>query len=97
MVGVEDEHLTVTLLFSDTEELLDGGLRVGAVDPLGVGSPGESGRCWHAGHGLAGAEECFGETEFRRQVMAAVEPFKAADGSYRLVNELTDVVAHKPG
>lgn len=37
-----------------------------------------------------------GEDELRRQVLAAAEPFRAADGSYRLVNELTHVIAHKP-
>lgn len=37
-----------------------------------------------------------GEVELRRQTLAAVEPFKARDGSYRLVNELTHVVATKP-
>ena len=40
--------------------------------------------------------EHIGEDELRRQAFAAVDPFKAADGSYRLVNELTHVVATKP-
>jgi SAM-dependent methyltransferase len=40
--------------------------------------------------------EHVGEEELRRQVLGAIEPFKAADGSYRLVNELTHVVARKP-
>ena len=39
--------------------------------------------------------EHVGEEELRRQVMAAVEPFRDNDGSYRLVNELTHVIAHK--
>ena len=38
-----------------------------------------------------------GEEELRRQVLCAIDPFRAADGSYRLVNELTHVIAHKPG
>jgi len=37
-----------------------------------------------------------GEDELRRQVLDAVDPFQAADGSYRLVNELTHVIARKP-
>jgi len=37
-----------------------------------------------------------GEDELRRQVLAAIEPFQADDGSYRLVNELTYVTATKP-
>lgn len=37
-----------------------------------------------------------GESVLREQVLVAVEPFRAADGSYRLVNELTHVIAHKP-
>lgn len=37
-----------------------------------------------------------GEDELRRRVLAAIEPFRAADGSYRLVNELTHVIATKP-
>ncbi len=37
-----------------------------------------------------------GEDELRRQVLAAIEPFLADDGSYRLVNELTYVTATKP-
>lgn len=37
-----------------------------------------------------------GEAELQAQVMAAVEPFRAADGSYRLVNELTHVIGRKP-
>ena len=40
--------------------------------------------------------EHVGEAELREQVMAAVEPFRAADGSYRLVNELTHVIGRKP-
>ena len=36
-----------------------------------------------------------GEDELRRQVLAAIDPFRAADGSYRLVNELTHVIATK--
>ncbi len=39
--------------------------------------------------------EHVGEAELKRQVLAALEPFQAADGSYRLVNELTHVVAQK--
>lgn len=40
--------------------------------------------------------EHVGETELRRQVMASIDRFRAPDGSYRLVNELTHVVATKP-
>lgn len=40
--------------------------------------------------------EHVGEDELRRQVLDAVAPFRAADGSYRLVNELTHVIATKP-
>lgn len=40
--------------------------------------------------------EHVGEDKLRGQVLAAIEPFRAADGSYRLVNELTHVIAHKP-
>ena len=39
--------------------------------------------------------EHVGEEELRRQVLDAVEPYRAPDGSYRLVNELTHVVAQK--
>ncbi len=41
--------------------------------------------------------EHVGEEELRRQVMTAVEPFRSPTGSYRLVNELTHVIATKPG
>jgi len=37
-----------------------------------------------------------GDDELRRQVMEAVAPFRADDGSYRLVNELVHVIATKP-
>ena len=37
-----------------------------------------------------------GEDEMRRRVLEAVAPFRAEDGSYRLVNELTHVIARKP-
>ncbi len=37
-----------------------------------------------------------GEAEVRRQVLEALAPFRADDGSYRLVNELTHVIARKP-
>lgn len=37
-----------------------------------------------------------GDTELRARVMEAIEPFKAQDGSYRLVNEVTYVMARKP-
>lgn len=37
-----------------------------------------------------------GERELRGQVLAAIDPFQADDGSYRLVNELTHVIATKP-
>lgn len=40
--------------------------------------------------------EHVGEEELRRQVLDAVEPFKADDGSYRIVNELTHVIGQKP-
>lgn len=40
--------------------------------------------------------EHVGEAEVRRQALLAVERFEAPDGSYRLVNELTHVIAHKP-
>lgn len=40
--------------------------------------------------------EHVGEDALRSQVLAAVEPFRAPDGSYRLVNELTHVIARKP-
>ena len=36
-----------------------------------------------------------GEAALKEQVMAAIAPFEAPDGTYRLVNELTHVVAHK--
>lgn len=41
--------------------------------------------------------EHVGEDALRTDVLAAVAPFEASDGSYRLVNELTHVVARKPG
>ena len=37
-----------------------------------------------------------GEAELRRRVLESIAPFRSADGSYRLVNELVHVVAHKP-
>lgn len=37
-----------------------------------------------------------GEDELQAQVMAAIAPFEADDGTYRLVNELTHVIATKP-
>ena len=37
-----------------------------------------------------------GEDELRRQVLEAAQPFRADDGSYRLVNELTHLIARKP-
>ena len=40
--------------------------------------------------------EHVGEDELRRQAMEALAPFEASDGSYRMVNELTHVIAHKP-
>lgn len=40
--------------------------------------------------------EHVGEAELTAQVFAAVDPFRAPDGSYRLVNALTHVVARKP-
>lgn len=40
--------------------------------------------------------EHVGEDELRRQVLESVAPYRAPDGSYRLVNELTHVIAHKP-
>lgn len=39
--------------------------------------------------------EHVGEAELHRQVMASIEPFRAPDGSYRMVNELTHVIARK--
>lgn len=39
--------------------------------------------------------EHVGEAELRRQVLAAIEPFRADDGSYRLVNEVTHVIGRK--
>ena len=39
------------------------------------------------------ALEAVGEAELRQRLMAAVEPFRAADGSYRFVNELVCVTA----
>lgn len=40
--------------------------------------------------------EHVGEAELRSQVMAAIDGFRSTDGSYRLVNELTHVIARKP-
>ncbi len=40
--------------------------------------------------------EHVGADELRRQVLAAIAPFRADDGSYRLVNDLTHVIARKP-
>jgi SAM-dependent methyltransferase len=40
--------------------------------------------------------EHLGEQEMRARVLASIEPFKAADGSYRLVNELTHIIGTKP-
>jgi SAM-dependent methyltransferase len=37
-----------------------------------------------------------GDDELRRRVLGAVAPFRAEDGSYRLVNELVHVIARKP-
>lgn len=39
--------------------------------------------------------EHVGEQQLRRQVLEAVEPFRAEDGSYRIVNQLTHVVGQK--
>ena len=39
------------------------------------------------------ALDAIGEDELRARLMATIEPFRAADGSYRLVNELTCVTA----
>lgn len=36
-----------------------------------------------------------GENDLREQVMAAIAPFRAGDGSYRVVNELTHVIGHR--
>lgn len=41
------------------------------------------------------ALEQIGEDELRSRVLSAIEPFRAPDGSYRLVNELIHVVAQK--
>lgn len=41
--------------------------------------------------------EHVGEQELRRRVLEVAAPFVAPDGSYRLVNELTHVIATKPG
>ncbi len=41
--------------------------------------------------------EHVGEEELRSQAMAAIEPFRTPTGGYRLVNELTHVIARKPG
>ncbi len=41
------------------------------------------------------ALERVGEAELRTQVLSAIEPFRAPDGSYRLANELVHVVARK--
>lgn len=43
---------------------------------------------------VAPALEAVGETELRALLMPTLEPFRADDGSYRLVNELTCVTAH---
>ncbi len=40
------------------------------------------------------ALEAHGEAVLRDRLMAAVEQFRAADGTYRIVNELTCVTAH---
>ena len=45
---------------------------------------------------VAPSLEHVGEDALREQVLAAIEPFRAADGTYRLVNELTHVLARKP-
>ena len=39
------------------------------------------------------ALEAIGEAELKQRLMAAVEPFRASDGSYRFVNELVCVTA----
>ncbi len=41
------------------------------------------------------ALERIGEDELRARVLAAIEPFRAPDGSHRLANELIHVVAQK--
>jgi len=38
-----------------------------------------------------------GEQLLREQVLGAIAPFRAADGSYRLANELVHVIARRPG
>lgn len=40
--------------------------------------------------------EHIGDDELKRRMLEAIAPFRAPDGSYRLVNELTHVIAHKP-
>jgi SAM-dependent methyltransferase len=40
--------------------------------------------------------EHVGEDALKCMVLDAVEPFRADDGSYRLVNELTHLIGHKP-
>lgn len=42
------------------------------------------------------AMEAVGENELRPVLLAAIEPFRNADGSYRLVNELTHAIGTKP-
>lgn len=37
-----------------------------------------------------------GEDEVRHRTLEAIEPFRFDDGSYRLVDELTHVIARKP-
>ncbi len=36
-----------------------------------------------------------GEDEFRRRVLEVLEPFRASDGSYRLVNAVTNVIGRR--
>jgi hypothetical protein len=42
------------------------------------------------------ALELLGESGLRAVLMPTIEPFRDADGSYRLVNELTHVIGQKP-
>ena len=42
------------------------------------------------------ALDAVGEAALRELCLTTIEPFRAADGSYRLVNELTHAIGHKP-
>ncbi|MGI9605571.1 MAG: class I SAM-dependent methyltransferase, partial [Acidimicrobiales bacterium] len=53
-------------------------------------------RCFRSPGLVKPALDAVGEDALRELMLATVEPFRAPDGSYRFVNELTHAVAHKP-